>query len=244
MVSAPVSLVLVAVAALVAGARWSTTTLVFGAAGGLTGLVAIVLLYRCLALGPMSVLSPLTASLSVLVPVVAGLLQGERPSPAAVTGIVLVPVAVVLVSFVPDGNVKRPTAAAVLTAFGAGVTLGGESILLQHAPRDSGLAPLIVIYAVFSAVIVGGSLLLPGSRSVLPQRPGLAAASGAGSAAAGISLLHAVRHGQLTVVAVISALYPVTTVLLARFVLHERLRPIRLAGLAVALAAITLLAVG
>ncbi|MGW0315158.1 EamA family transporter [Streptomyces flavidovirens] len=242
-VSAPVSLALVTVAALVAGARWSTTTAVYGTACGLAGVASIVLLYRCLALGPMSVLSPLTASISALVPVAAGLLQGERPSPAAITGIALVPLAVVLVSFAPDGNARRPTLAAVLTALGAGIALGAEVILLQHTPRDSGLAPLIITYGISSTVFLAMSLL-PGDRPELPQRPGLAAASGAGSAAATIFLLYALRHGQLTMIAVISALYPVTTVLLARLVLHERLRPSRLTGLVLALAAITLLAVG
>ncbi len=67
-VSAPISLAFAALAALVTGARWSTATLIYGVAGGLVALVSLVLLYRCPAWGPMSVLSPLTASVSVLVP--------------------------------------------------------------------------------------------------------------------------------------------------------------------------------
>jgi drug/metabolite transporter (DMT)-like permease len=80
------------------------------------------------------------------------------------------------------------------------------------------------------------------SRPLLP-RPGPAVAAGLFDAAGNLAFLLAVRGGTLVVVAVITALYPAGTVLLARRILAERLTRWQLAGLAAAAAAVTILAI-
>jgi drug/metabolite transporter (DMT)-like permease len=126
----------------------------------------------------------------------------------------------------------------------AGAGIAAQLICLSRSPQDSGIAPLIACRAASVAVLLPVVILRRGpalSRRFLP-RPGPAVAAGLFDAAANLAFLLAVRGGTLVVVAVITALYPAGTVLLARRVLAERLTRWQLAGLAAAAAAVTILA--
>ncbi|HWT22929.1 MAG TPA: EamA family transporter, partial [Solirubrobacteraceae bacterium] len=119
-----------------------------------------------------------------------------------------------------------------------------QLVCLDQAPDDSGVAPLLVGRAVSSAVVLGAVLAL--RRRLGDTRPGLPASAGAGAldSLANLAFLLAVRDGDLAVVAVITALYPAGTVLLARALLAERVGTTQLAGLGLAAVAVGLLAVG
>ncbi len=249
-VATPASLALALVLLPLLGASWSAAALAWGAASGVASALSFPLLYRCLALGPMSVLSPVTALTSAVLPVAVGLLLGERLGAAGAAGVGVALVAVVLVSAAPGAPVARPTRAALATALGAGTAIAAQLVLLDAAPATSGLAPLLAGRAVATALVVGVALALGaigrgdggrgdgGRGRWLP----LAVAAGALDAAANLAFLLAAREGQLAVVAVVTALYPAATLVLARVVLHERLAPAQLLGLAGAAAAVVLLA--
>jgi drug/metabolite transporter (DMT)-like permease len=234
-----------------AGGRWSASALLWGGAAGLASAAASALLYRSLALGPMSVLSPVTAVVSAALPVAAGLAAGERLTSAGACGVALAVVAVVAVSTGPGagGRAGRPSPAALLLAVAAGAGIAAQLICLSRSPHDSGIAPLVACRAASVALLLPVAVLhrspAPSrrrlSRPLLP-RPGPAVAAGLFDGAGNLAFLLAVRGGTLVVVAVITALYPAGTVLLARRVLAERLTRWQLAGLAAAAAAVTILA--
>lgn len=243
-IAAPASLLVELLLWPAAGARFVPGAVAWGAASGLASAAVFALLYRTLAIGPMSVLSPVTALVSAALPVGVGLLEGEHLSGLAVGGMTLALAAVVVVSGGADTRGLRPSRTALALAVGAGAAIALQLVCLDQAPGDSGVAPLLVGRAVSSAVTLGAAFSL---RSHLGDtRPSLSAsvAAGALDSLANFAFLLAVRDGDLAVVAVITALYPAATVLLARAVLGERLGRSQLAGLGLAAVAVSLLAVG
>ncbi|MEU1423727.1 EamA family transporter [Kitasatospora sp. NPDC005751] len=241
MIAAPASLAVELLLWPFLGASFSAAAVGWGAASGIASAAAFVLLYRTLAIGPMSVLSPVTALVSAVLPVGVGLVQGERLSAAGLVGLPLALVAVVLVSAGSEGPV-RPSRGALLLAFGAGAAIALQLICLHQAPSDSGLAPLLTGRAVSSAATLTAAGLL--YRRLGSERPayGMSAAAGVLDSLANLLFLLAARSGDLAVVAVITALYPAGTVLLARAVLAERIHRLQLVGLAAAAVAVSLLA--
>ncbi|SDZ25671.1 EamA-like transporter family protein [Saccharopolyspora shandongensis] len=242
MIAAPASLAVELLLWPLLGASFSTATVAWGAASGVASAAAFALLYRTLAIGPMNVLSPVTALVSAALPVGVGLLQGEHLAAAGMVGLPLALVAVVLVSAGHGARSSRPSRTALLLAFGAGAAIALQLIFLHQAPSDSGVAPLIVGRAVSSAVILAAAGLM--HRRLGPERPAYAmsAAAGALDSVANLLFLLAARSGDLAVVAVIVALYPAGTILLARGVIAERIHRGQLVGLGTAAVAVSLLA--
>ncbi|WP_426570136.1 EamA family transporter [Streptomyces canus] len=242
MIAAPASLAVELVLWPVLGASFSAGALGWGAASGVASAAAFALLYRTLAIGPMNVLSPVTALVSAALPVGVGLLRGEHLTTVGLVGLPLALVAVVLVSAGHGAGSARPSRTALLLACGAGAAIALQLVFLDRAPSDSGVAPLIIGRAVSSAVILAAAGLM--HRKLGSERPAYAMAAAAGvlDSVANLLFLLAARNGDLTVVAVITALYPAGTVLLARCVLAERIHRGQLAGLGAAAVAVGLLA--
>ncbi|HEY9557641.1 MAG TPA: DMT family transporter [Acidimicrobiales bacterium] len=218
--------------------------LVAGAVGGLVGAAGIGLLYRALAIGTMSIVAPTTALLASSVPVLAGVVDGERPSPLVVLGMAIALLAVALVSAEGGGERWRlADSRAFLLALGAGLGFGLFFVALSTTSDDSGVWPLVT--ARMASVSAIGALAVAGRLSArIPAGPGRSLTLGAGvlDAAANVLYLLAIREGLLSVVSVLSGLYPVSTVLLARFVLDERLQRVQQLGVALALPAAVLIA--
>ncbi|MFS0697427.1 EamA family transporter [Streptomyces nitrosporeus] len=242
MIAAPASLTVELLLWPVLGASFDAGALGWGAASGVASAAAFALLYRTLAIGPMNVLSPVTALVSAALPVGTGLLAGEHLGAAGTVGLPLALAAVVLVSAGHGAGSARPSRHALLPAVGAGAAIALQLICLHQAPADSGVAPLIIGRAVSSAVTLAAAGLM--YRRLGPERPAYALSATAGvlDSVANLLFLLAARSGDLAVVAVITALYPAATVLLARCVLAERVHRGQLAGLAAAAAAVSLLA--
>lgn len=242
MVAAPASLAFELLVWPLFGASFGSAVLGWGAASGVASAAAFALLYKTLAIGPMNVLSPVTALVSAALPVAVGLLEGDRPGAAGLIGLPLALAAVVLVSAGPGARAARPSRTALALALGAGAAIALQLVFLHQAPTGSGVAPLIVGRAVSSAVTLSAAGLL--HRRLGPEKPAYATAAGAGAldSLANLLFLLAARSGDLTVVAVITALYPAATVLLARGVLAERIHRGQLLGLGAAAVAVGLLA--
>ncbi|SFG71197.1 EamA family transporter [Streptomyces mirabilis] len=242
MIAAPASLAVELLLWPFLGASFSAGALGWGAASGIASAAAFALLYRTLAIGPMNVLSPVTALVSAVLPVGVGLLQGEHLGAAGLVGLPLALVAVILVSAGHGAGSARPSRTALLSAFGAGGAIALQLVFLHQAPSDSGVAPLIIGRTVSSAIILAAAGLM--YRRLGSERPAYAMSTAAGvlDSMANLLFLLAARSGDLTVVAVITALYPAGTVLLARSVLAERIRRGQLVGLGTAAVAVSLLA--
>jgi drug/metabolite transporter (DMT)-like permease len=231
---------------------WSAKAMILGSVTGITGALAVVLLYACLAIGPMSILSPLTAVISAVVPVLAGVVRGERLTALGYVAIVVAFVAVILVGFVPEKGALRPALRALAMAVGAGTLIGVFLILIDLTPEDSGLVPLVVSRAVnavvmFSAIGVGAhGVRRPGAapRVIGGWKPGVVLAITAGviDAIANALLLLGLRLGELTIQSVLTALYPAGTIILAAILLRERIAPVQVIGLLLALTAAAMLA--
>lgn len=272
-IAAVAGLVVLLLAYPLIGGAWSADALLYGGISGVTGAGAIVLLYACLAIGPMSILSPLTAVVSAIVPLTAGLIRGERLEPLGYLALGLALVAVVLVGFVPEKEAVRPTGKALAMATGSGVLIGAFLILIDLTPDDSGLVPLIANRTVNSTIMVAvigvlslvalrksgrtrsrtrtetspttdPSTMIATTHSPHPWLAGLKLAIFCGilDAVANALLLLGLRIGDLTVISVLTAMYSAGTIILAAFVLKERLTPTQVFGLVLALAAAAMLA--
>lgn len=236
-------LLLLTAAPLVGGAAGGRDLLI-GGLGGLAGAAGVGLLYKGLSVGPMSVVAPITALLSATVPIVVGLVQGDRPSSTVVIGMVGALVAIVLVSAEGGGSLRPADLRGVTFALGAGLGFGVFFVALSYTGEDSGIWPLVA--ARTASVAVVGSLALLGRVARSAPAPGartFTAVAGALDAVANVFYLLAVREGLLSVVSVLTALYPVGTVILARVVLKERFATLQRIGMAIAVPAAILMAV-
>ncbi len=219
------------------------TDLAWGAAAGLAGAAGLVVFFRALAGGVMSVIAPVTAVTAAAVPVLVGLLAGDRIGPWAAVGIAMALAAVVLVS--AEGGLSalrtaRP--ASVVPALVAGAAFGLFFVLLDRTSQTSGLTPLVAArvtsVALVVVVAVAGRRSLRVTRAALP----LVVLSGIGDMSANaLFLLATQQEGQLAITGVLASLYPVTTVLLAQALLRERLVGAQVAGLGAAVVAVVLI---
>ncbi|PZE73309.1 EamA/RhaT family transporter [Curtobacterium sp. MCPF17_018] len=271
-VAAAIGVVPLLVGLLVLGGVFSWPAAVWGAVAGLSGGVGVLLLYAALAIGPMSVLSPVTAVFAAVVPVLVAVLRGTVLSPVATGALVVAVVAVVLVAVVRNASGARLTARGVVAAAVAGCGFGGIVLAYDMTPSDSGVAPLVVA-RVLQAVLLGAAAIVVVLRTGGPVHAPTATARSDGAAAVreprsgrawGPRLLVTVAvcgvfdamanvfiqaglHSSddpatLPVVSVLNALYPIGTVVLAGVVLRERLTAQQWIGIVLAFVASVALA--
>jgi drug/metabolite transporter (DMT)-like permease len=215
----------------------------WGAAAGLVGATGLLVFFRALSRGVMSVIAPVTAVTAAAVPVLAGLLGGNRIGPVAGAGILLALVAVVLVSAEGGlGQLRSAPPASLGAPLIAGTAFGCFFVLLDRTSAESGLTPLVAArIASFVLVVV---VALVGKRSLRVGRSALpfVLASGVGDMTANaLFLLATQQDGQLAITGVLASLYPVSTVVLAQAVLRERLVRAQVVGLGAALTAVVLI---
>jgi drug/metabolite transporter (DMT)-like permease len=219
--------------------------LAWGGLAGVAGVVGLVLFYRALSAGAMTVVAPITGVTSAAIPVVVGLLSGERPSASRLLGVGCALLAIAMVSLAPQPARQRQVASSrlVIAALGAGAGFALFFILIALAGEVSGSAGLWpIVGSQFSALIICGLLLLMMRPGPWPRKAALRFTMVAGPCdmTANALFLVASRSGELSVVAPLAALYPVTTVILALMIDHERLRSVQVVGLAFAVAALVL----
>ena len=271
---------------------FDTGALFWGILSGVSGSLAIMLLYASLAIGPMSILSPLGALVSAVVPVGWAAIQGHVLGTLGYVAIGIGLVAIVLVGFVPDKKAVRPSARGLLMATGAGTFIGLFLIFIAQVNPDTGLIPLLAnratSFTIMTTAIGVVAVLGFVRRKRLPRSVDPVAATmrtdGAVEMAADIDidagvdivageptsknlrnanirtglllallcgvvdaignslLLFGVHIGELSVMSVLTAMYPIGTIILAGVVLKERITPLQIVGLALAIGAAALLA--
>jgi len=230
----------VAIVTLVTGnLQFSGTTVGWGIVAGISCSLGIVALYQALATGVMGVVAPI-ASTSVLVPVAVGFARGEGPGPVRTIGIALAILGVILAGgphlrlFRTGGH--RPILLALIAALGIGISL----LAVANGSGDNALSTLLVMRIVYPVllivvVIVTRAPRVAGRGNIVP-----AATAGIGDALAVTLYGVATRSGALPVVAALSSLFPVTTLVLARQIDHERLEREQAIGVALALVGVLL----
>lgn len=216
----------------------------WGAAAGIAGAVGIALLYHGLALGPMAVVAPTTAVMGASVPILVGLALGERPQVTALVGVVLALPAIALLSRPGPAPGERGSGMpwrSARVAMAAGVSLGGFLVLIGQTDPQAGLWPLLPARAVSLALLISVALVTRRSLRPGPGSLRLIAPAGLLDMGANVLILLAVQRGLLSLTAVLSSLYPASTVVLARVALGERMRAMQLVGFGLALVAVALI---
>ena len=264
--------VALAIASAVDGARPVAAGVAWGLAAGVASGCALVLFYRSLAEGTMSIVAPISAC-GAVVPVAAALLTGNQPGTLAALGVLTAIAGVVLVSR-PDPSAHPPHAVAtpansaaavsparsgrvVAMALGSALGFGLFYVFVDAGTAASAGAagttgshgsPLWVIAgARMSSLVILSMIALVSRRSAWAlrwpgRRIGAVALVGLGDTGANLLFAYAATTGNLAVVGVLGSLYPVATVVLARWLLGERLSGGQNAGVVLALAGVGLLA--
>ena len=213
------------------------------AAAGVAGLIGLAALYRGLAVGAMGIVAPISAA-SPIVPLAVDAARGSVPDALQWLGIAFVLIGIVTLSREPRSGEQRVAAGvglAVVAALGFGLFVVG----LDAGADES--APWAVCAARTTSVALAVAVaVLFTHKSLRPPRSLLAilVAVGAFDTGANVLVAFATTKGAAGIVAVVSALYPVVTVLLARIVLAERLSVARRVGGAVAVAGAVFVAAG
>ena len=215
---------------------WAIAVGVFGAIGAM-------LAYRALAIGPMSVASPIFSITALALPVMVGILLGERPAWIAVVGLALSPPAIVMLaqgahaSNAASMEHSRHIRGAVIRSLIAGVVLGFFLVFLGRIQEGASLWPLVT--ARVAGILCLAAVLLARREALLPARPdrAMSLVTGVLDSLANLAFVAAVPRGSLSLVAALVALAPAASVLLARVFLDERWSPMQVAGLALALGA-------
>jgi drug/metabolite transporter (DMT)-like permease len=217
---------------------------VFGIFGGLSGMVGVVLMYQLMITSPMNVISPVTAVLAAIVPVLAGVVIGERPAVAAWIGIVVGGIAVVLCSRTSEENAHGRIALRVLLlAFVSGSGFGLYFVFLSQAGTHDGLWPVVISRLTSSVLILPLAAKRRAFARITGRTLAITIAAGALDASANMFFLLATHTGLLSLAGVLTALYPAVTVLLAVGVLHEHTSRLQRAGLGLAAAAVVLITI-
>jgi drug/metabolite transporter (DMT)-like permease len=248
-VTAPFGELIVLAAALLAGGPLRAAGLWWGVAGGAAGGIGLLFFYAGLAAGPMSVVAPVSALVSTVLPVGVAIAQGEPLTPAVVVGGLLCLVAITLVSLQGgkpekgEGEARR-RGRGLVYGIAAGIGFGLFFLFMRDAATSGVLWPTAVSRLAGAAVGLSAAALTrtrpvwwsTGHRVFL-----MALVSGAFDATANICYVLATRAGLFGLAVVITSLYPGVTVLLARVTLGERMRSVQRAGLLLAAVGIVLL---
>jgi drug/metabolite transporter (DMT)-like permease len=215
-------------------------------AAGIGGMIALSAFFRALAIGTMSIVAPISST-GVAVPVLVGVASGNRPGVLQVIGIVAAVAGVIAASREPDRDGVRPARAGIALALGAAIGFGGYQVGIRASAQSSVLWTLGA--ARLAAVLVLLVVLAVKRTRLLGEEPSLAQLAslvflGALDLLGNVLYAIATRHGELAIIAVLASLYPVSTVVLARAFLAERVQRIQEVGIVMALLGVLLIAAG
>jgi len=219
----------------------SQADLAWSLVAGVAGLAGVTALYRGLAVGRMGVVAPVTGVIGASIPVVVGVVTEGQPSGYVAAGIGLALVAVILVSRVPGEQGQR---SGIELALGAGIAIGIFNTALAQVSLGTAFGPIALVRAL-DAIIVVAAIVLLGQpwrvgRSALPAVLLVGVLDMTGNA----TYLLATQVGELAIAAILSSLYPVSTVVLAAVLLRERVTGTHAVGILTAAVAVVLIGVG
>ena len=213
-----------------------------GLLGGTAGGAATIVFFRGLAGGRMSVVAPLAALISALVPVTVDLVTGVALSGARWAGISLALVAIPALAFRRDDGVGSFTLRdEVVSAVVAGAGFAVFFMAVGHTSAESGEWP--VVFAGVGGTATVGALCAVRRVPIVTRPPRLAVIAGVLMAAAALAINHALQVGPIAVATVLGSLYPLATTALANRFDHEPVSRINIGGILLAVAGAALIAV-
>lgn len=237
-----VGLPVIAVVSLFVGSEYLSEDVVLGLAAGAGSAVGVGALYRGFSIGSVGIVAPVASTTAAILPIVVGLLAGERPSTVVALGLIAGVGSVILVGYVPGS--ARLSTRSVLHGLVSGVGFGLMVLAYSGTSEASGLAPAVAgrfsaaLLASIALLVVGGSKLV-GRSSVVPTvLAGALAGIGMGS------FVTASQQGELILVGVAVALFPAVTVVLAAVFLRDRLAVSQWFGIAAAVNAVAMISIG
>ncbi len=227
----------------------SRNDVIWSALSGIVVAFGIGCFYVGMGRGLISVVAPIAAVIGAVIPVVYGLGRGERPSALALIGLVVAFAAVAVVSLAQSEQHPETTVGVdrnvIALALTSGLFFGLFYITLSRVSDDAGLWPVTITRAAAAIVLAILSLILTrgllGGVTRLWRTVLLIAIL---EVSAMVPLLLALQRGPVAIASVLASLYPVTTVLLAAFVLRERLSRLQYVGVACALVSVALVSTG
>jgi drug/metabolite transporter (DMT)-like permease len=208
---------------------------------GLSGAVGLVAYYAALSSGTMGVVAPI-ASMGAVVPVILGIAGGEHPSWVQLLGIVLALLGVAAASGpeVSGGTGRRP----VVLAAVAGCAFGFALYAIGRGTEHNGVMTLVGMRAATVLMFVLAALALRTTGGIQVRDLGPLALVGVGDVTANVMFAVSTTKGLLSISSALTSFYPVVTVMLARWVLQERLRGVQWAGVGLALGGVALISAG
>ena len=218
--SYPVGLLFLLIYAFMLPGEITLNGLIIGSIAGVVGILAMGSLYLALAIGPMGVMSPVTAASSTFIPIAMGLIVGEKLSWIAWSGIGIAILAVVLVSMEtsPTGGRLAISGKGLALAIASGLLIGTFLSLVGLASSVNGMWPLVFARFISSVLVLGYFISKKSEKFKTGYDSKLFALviiSGALDATANAVFVVATFDGYLSITAVIASLYPAATVILA-----------------------------
>ncbi len=216
----------------------SNRSLAWALAAGLSGGLALALFYKALASGRMGLAAPVSAVLGAAIPTALGIFLEGIPGPVQIAGFLLAGLGIWMVSRPEHEGPPEGIGLAVL----AGIGFAGFFICIKQA--GNGSAFWIASAARVSSLILTGSIALFGRifRGTDSFRTGLAVLAGCLDVSGSVMFIRATQSGRLDEAVVLTSLYPVVTVLLARIFLREHFTRWKGAGIIAALLAVPMIA--
>lgn len=218
----------------------------WAAFAGVAELLGLLALYRGLSIGTMSVVAPISATAAVI-PVTVGVVTGDHLALLQVGGLALALLGVTAAAQETAGDRlrgRKGLGAGVGLALLAVVGFGAAFVGLDEA-SESGVIWSVLISRL--AMMLAATSVLASLRRPLAvgraDLPGLLAI-GALDVAATTLFGVASTMGLVALVSVVASLYPITTVLLARLWLGERVARRQQAGVAASLLGVAAIAGG
>lgn len=211
---------------------------------GIAGSVGLICFYRALSLGQMGLNAAVSGLITAAIPVLFSFIRNGMPGGIRLSGFILAALSIVLIAYAPRAGAGAARPKGLLLAVAAGIGFGTLLLGLKFASLQGVLWPQIS--ARIASVIVAGTASLPllsraspqRTRLLLPATLGLAALAGLLDTGGNMFYMLATRAGRLDVAAMLSSLYPATTILLAHWLLRERTTRLQTAGMVLALAAV------
>jgi drug/metabolite transporter (DMT)-like permease len=202
----------------------SGTFLLYAALAGVAEALGVAALYRGLAVGVMSIVAPVAATAPV-VPVVVGLALGEVPSALQGFGIALGALGIVVTAWQPSKGAAGRQGVTISLLFGGLTALGFGSFYVAMDAASEGEIPWALMVARLAALTAFVAAFLIARPRVAMRRADVPVIVGIGALIIAGDSMYATAstHGLLSVVAVLSTLYPVVTIALARAFIGERI---------------------
>ena len=221
----------------------SAADLGWGALAGICGGLGIALLYHALSIGKMGVVSPITAVLAASVPLGLGIFRGDHLTVSQYIGIAIALIAIVLISVsFEEGGVREISTAGVKEAIASGIIIGGFLLFISFSSHAAGLTSLAAARVASIGILALVAVVARASLQPPAGTLGLVLFTGAIDMTANALYVLATYNGYLSIAAVITSLYPASTVFLARLILNERLMMSQKFGVGLALAGVALIA--